>query len=78
MARCKRCGGMVRGPADYCACGAPAPAANSMLQGLVVSLAVAAVAGTMVYLGQDPTRPGPHATPAAAQSAARGGGHEQP
>ena len=59
MARCERCGETVKGPADYCGCGAHAPAANSLLQGLVVTLGVAAVAGTMVYLGYSPnvTRP---------------------
>lgn len=65
MAQCKRCGATVRGPADYCECGAPAPAANSLLYGIVVSLVIAAVALTMVYIGTDPTYRGPHATPAA-------------
>ena len=55
MARCEGCGGSVKGAADVCPrCGAHAPAANSLLQLLLVSLVVAAVAATMVYLGTDP------------------------
>ena len=62
MARCKSCGGQVKGAVDFCpACGAPAPEANSMLRALLVSVVVAAVAVTMVYLGYDPAESKPPA-----------------
>jgi predicted secreted protein len=54
MARCQSCGASVRGPADFCpGCAAPAPLANLLLRLFLVSVVIAAVAMTMVYLGAD-------------------------